>query len=146
MTMKLASLKDTLRPAPPKLGRAVALAAALTISAGAAPAGSGAATTGSTAICTNFAPLDTCPRFAQRPGQIAVGTSGRMLLEHLRWSGWGGPSATARGLLRENTGRAGAPHYTYRAARVTASAIGPCAGIQVYEHLLVAVRGAVRIH
>jgi hypothetical protein len=131
---------------PRRLGRGVALAFVLTVCASIAPAVSGAATSGSTSICTDFAPADACPQFAQHPTRIAVGTSGRMMLVRLVWSGWGGSTSTARGVLRENVGTARAARYTYRAMTVTASAIGPCDGLQVYEHLVIQVRGALRIH
>jgi len=121
-----------------RAGRGLVLAGLLVLSVPAS-AGTAAAATDSAktevAICTSFnQSLAACPRFAKAPTTIRFGSTGKQTLTHLHWGNWGTKWAVAYGVLRTKKAGGG---YTYKTMLASASTIGPCDGIKIYERLAV---------
>ncbi len=103
---------------------------------------------GSVVICSTALGADggTCFRYAAHPVQIESGGDGRTVFVNLRWFHWGGGQTTATGILREDSGPAGHPQYSYAKTTMTASRIGSCDSHRAYTNLVIRGVGVPTIH
>ncbi len=79
--------------------------------------------------------------WVQRPSALAVGADTQVT--QLRWTGWGGPTATAQGTIPLNDCKPNCSSGTVRPTPVTLSAskLRTCASRRVYTHVEVHVHG-----
>ena len=98
-----------------------------------------AAGSGRVVICSTALGADggTCPVYASHPRTIEAGADGRTVFVKLRWAHWGRGEASAKGLLREDSGPAGHPKYSYSKATMTASRIRSCGRHRAYTKLVI---------
>jgi hypothetical protein len=92
-------------------------------------------------LCTYLAAGVRCPSFQVHPSRVVFGADGRVVLVDLKWRHWEARTADAVGKLRQDSGAAGHPHYSYSPARVAVSDIGMCEGRRAYRAMTLHANG-----